>query len=72
MKTYHLENCNSQIYKDLETPEAIWYAGEEVCNKKPEGRIQKMQNSLNWLLKRNKLENPERAYTANELHEGQI
>ena len=73
MITRHFEeNCNAPICQEFPNDDTVWYAGEEVCCKKPFNRIQKMQNSLNYLLRRSKLEKPDRPYTERELSVGGI
>lgn len=45
--TKHSENCTAPICIDDENQDAVWYAGEEICSKRPMVRCQKIQTEIN-------------------------
>lgn len=48
MKTSkHFYNCSAPLCMEDKSPQALWYAGEEVCNCKPLTELQKRQLRIN-------------------------
>ena len=71
MKTNHWELCEAPICandfnKEYKT-EVIWYAGEEVCQKKPYQLFQKRQSKINRWNEKGLFRNPQYYFTANDL-----
>lgn len=48
----HFLKCNAPICQDCNDNNIIWYAGEEVCNKKPYTQWQKKQLDINKYIKK--------------------
>ena len=43
----HQLNCSAPLCSEMDNGEAIWYAGEEVCNCRPLTDLQKKQLRIN-------------------------
>ena len=71
MKIEHRLRCEASICQDDNVPgsreEVIWYADEEVCNKKPYKKFQKKQRDIQKWFRKGKFKNWERGYTADDL-----
>ena len=67
----HLENCPAPICQCDENPnykkEVLWYPGEEVCNKRPIQKFQKVQLEINKLVEKGAFKNIKKSYTAHQL-----
>ena len=46
-QTKHFMNCNAPLCAEDKSPQALWYAGEEVCSKRPLTDLQKKQLRIN-------------------------
>ncbi len=70
----HFKNCNAPICAECPDKDwqqnVIWYAGEEVCDKKPYKVFQKRQQRINDWLKLGQIENKKDIYTASLLEKG--
>jgi len=45
--TKHEENCTAPVCVDNPSDDTVWYAGEEICSKRPMNKIQKKQSLVN-------------------------
>jgi hypothetical protein len=48
----HFYNCSAPLCSEVSSPEALWYAGEEVCNCRPLTDLQKRQLRINKQFKK--------------------
>ncbi len=69
--TNHNENCNAPICADDSREnwkhDVQWYAGEEVCQKNPKQKFQRVQVEVNKSVKSGHFKNLDIPYTAHEL-----
>lgn len=76
MKYNHYEYCNAAICAgdpNLDYKEnVVWYAGEEVCQKKPFQKFQRKQSVINQEVKKGTFRNLTESYTADELEHKSI
>ncbi len=76
MRHKHHNNCSAPICQDDDNAEykrnVLWYAGEEVCQKKPFLEYQRKQKEINREVKKGKFKNLLKAYTADYLESGLI
>lgn len=67
----HHEYCNAAICAGDPEPdyknEAPWYPGEEICQKKPFQKFQKVQTIINKEVKNGTFKNIDVPHTAHEL-----
>lgn len=63
----HFQNCNAPICQECNDDNLVWYAGEEVCNKRPLTIWQKKQLVINKSLKKGEFKNGDMPFTCLDL-----
>lgn len=65
--TKHELTCTAPICFDNPSDELVWYAGEEVCTKKPNNKTQKKQLLVNRSLLKGEYKLVDKPYTLHDL-----
>jgi hypothetical protein len=65
MKTKHLQDCSAPVCMDSLDNNIVWWAGEEVCLRRPYSELQKRQIRINKEFEKGRLQ--DKCWTVGEL-----